>query len=78
MPIDKWIVDEKGERYPEYTDAQAQHLARAVWGVHFLLPHPDDVADPKTALALRNFNRALSGIPPLNVDGADGRLPRRT
>ncbi len=78
MAIEEWTTDERGERYPKYTDAQAQRIARAVWGVHFLLPHPDDVSDPKHALALRNFNRALIDIPPLDEKNGDGRLRRRT
>jgi hypothetical protein len=62
--ISRYEVDENGERYPVYTDAGAHRLARAAWGVHFLLPHPDD-APPGYALALRNFHRALTGLPPL-------------
>ena len=64
--IIEWELDEAtGERFPKYTEAQAQRIARAAWGVHFLLPHPDDVSrthvGPKYASALREFNNALSG-----------------
>lgn len=66
MAIEEWVTDEKGEHYPKYTDEQAQRIARAVWDVHFLLPHPDDVPDRKLATSIRNFNRALTDSPPLD------------
>lgn len=61
----EWTTDEKGERYPVYTAEQAQRIARAAWGVHFLLPHADEVSDSKDAASLREFHRAMVGVPPL-------------
>lgn len=63
-PILTWETDERGERYPVYTEEQAQRIARAAWGVHFLLPHPDDVR-PEWQAGLREFHRAIQGLPPL-------------
>jgi hypothetical protein len=59
----QWERDEHGERWPVYTEEEAQRIARAAWGVHFLLPHPDDVNDAEYAENLRRFNRALTGLP---------------
>ncbi len=61
----KWKVREDGERYPDYTPEQAQRIAEAAWGVHYLLPHPDDVGDKEHAASLRKFHRALIDAPPL-------------
>jgi hypothetical protein len=59
----EWTTDENGERFPVYTAEQAQRIARAAWGIHFLLPHPDDVTDPKYAADIREFNRAMQALP---------------
>jgi len=64
----KWTVDEKGERYPDYTPEQAQRIARAAWGVHYLLPHPDDVRDKEHAANIIRFNRAIIAAPPTKED----------
>ena len=58
----KWTKDETGERQAVYTDEEAQRIARAAWGVHFLLPHPDDVPDAEHAKNIREFHRALAGV----------------
>ena len=66
-PIRHWDVGEDGERYPRYTDAEAQRIARASWGVHFLLPHPDD--EPAYADGLREFHRAMTLNPKQDPKG---------
>ena len=60
----EWTTDENGERFPVYTAEQAQRIARAAWSVHYLLPHADEVAESYAA-NLREFHRALAGVPPL-------------
>lgn len=62
-PVLEWETDAAGERWPVYSEEQAQRIARAAWGVHFLLPHPDDVAEPSYAENLRRFHRALVAVP---------------
>lgn len=64
----QWKKDTKGEPHPVYTDAEAHRLARAAWGVHFLLPHPDDVRNPEHAASLREFHRAMTCSPPVATD----------
>jgi hypothetical protein len=61
----KWTTDSKGRRIPDYTAEQRRRIVEAVWQVHFLLPHPDDVGDKEHAASLREFNRALTITPPL-------------
>lgn len=63
MTFQRWYTREDGERFPEYTPEQLKRLAEAAWGVHFLLPHPDD-APQQYAAALREFNSALTDTRP--------------
>jgi hypothetical protein len=58
-----WTKDERGEPWPVYTEEEAQRIARAAWGVHALLPHPDDVRDAEHAASLREFHRAMTCSP---------------
>ena len=61
----EWLTDEKGEKYPKYTNEEAQRIARAAWGIHHLLPHPDDMTGfyEQWKNSVIAFNRALGALP---------------
>lgn len=61
----EWETDEKGEKYPKYTVAEAQRIARSAWGVHHLLPHPDEMKGfyEQWKPNVITFNRALQTLP---------------
>jgi hypothetical protein len=62
-PLMEWVTDEYGQKYPKYTEEQAQRIARAAWGIHFLLPHPDN--EKQYAEGIREFNRSIQCLPKL-------------
>jgi hypothetical protein len=63
--IKEWEEDEKGDRFPKYTAEQAQRIARACWGIHHLLPHPQDMDGflAQWRSSVITFNRALQALP---------------
>lgn len=69
----KWMTDEKGERYPDYTLEELKRIAKACWHVHALLPHADEVKW-EHADNVREFHRAMECLPPLPP--RDKRFPR--
>jgi hypothetical protein len=69
----RWTTDANGERWPEYTEEQAQRIARAAWGIHALLPHPDDVDSRVDASALREFNNAMTCTRPASQPSSEDR-----
>lgn len=59
----------KDSRGYNYNQEEAERLIDAAWGVQHLIPHPDDVNSPEDARAIRQFNRALIKLPPLEENG---------
>ena len=48
-----------------FTEKEALRVVEAAWGIHHLLPHPDNVWSLSDAAALREFIRAIMKLPPL-------------
>lgn len=59
----KWGKKANGEPLPIFTNEEAQRVALLAWEIQFALPHPDDVATPEEATLIREFNRAVQGLP---------------
>lgn len=57
--------DRASEPKPPDYRAQWEELGRLVWEVRHLLPHPDDMVNPRDAAALRALNRYLTA--PVNT-----------